>query len=135
MVAGLAVPLAVGLGSADAVAPLAGDPDDVAVPLADGPTRCAPADVMVGGAESNSVLLAGTSSANEAKISLSSGCVHSTLAVSPGTASPRGKLGIVKKAILSDGIERSDCPRFYRPVIPPSWLSIVNDLVAASRNR
>jgi hypothetical protein len=36
------------------------------------------------------VLLAGTSLRNEAKISLSSGCVHSTFAVSEGTTSERG---------------------------------------------
>src|SRR5215468_4757719 len=50
----------------------------------------------------NRALLAGTSSRNEAKIWLSPGCVHSTFAVSPGTTSPRGKFGRVKKAILSD---------------------------------
>src|SRR5487761_91505 len=82
----------------------------------------------------NSVLLAGTSLRNEAKIWLSSGCVHMTFAVSPGTTSPRGKFGMVKKAILLDGMLRSDSPRSYRPVIPPSWLSIVRDFVVASRN-
>src|SRR5262249_27598122 len=59
----------------------------------------------------NRELLAGTSSRNEAKIWLSSGCVHSTFAVSPGTTSPRGKFGRVKNAILSGGTSRSDCPR------------------------
>jgi hypothetical protein len=39
ILAGLAVPLAVGLGLADPVALLDGDPDGVAVPLADGSTR------------------------------------------------------------------------------------------------
>src|ERR1700733_2310494 len=132
---GPAVPVAVGLGFADAVGVEPDDPDGV-VPLpADGVSRCEPDDVVMGAVEPNSVLLAGTSSRNEAKISLSSGCVHSTFAVSPGTRSPRGKFGIVKKAILSAGMERSDSPRSYRPVMPPSWLSIDSDFVAASRNR
>src|SRR6185437_1795669 len=62
-------------------------------------------------AGANSVLLAGTSLRNEAKIWLASGCFHRTFAVSPGTTWPRGMFGIVKKAILLDGIPRSDCPR------------------------
>src|ERR1700733_7187959 len=61
--------------------------------------------------DANNVLLAGTSSRNEAKIWSSSGCVHRTFAVSPGTTSPRGKFGMVKKAILPDGMPRSDSPR------------------------
>jgi hypothetical protein len=55
---------------------------------------------------SNSVLLAGTSLRNEAKIALSSGCFHKTLALSP-----RGTFGIVKKAILLLGMPRRDWPR------------------------
>src|SRR5215469_1552087 len=38
----------------------------------------------------NSAGLAGTSPENDLKIAASSGCVHSTFAVSPGTTSPRG---------------------------------------------
>ena len=64
-----------------------------------------------GGVGPNSVELAGTSLENEVKISSSSGCVHSTFAVSEGTTSERGKVGTVKKAILLDGMPRSDCPR------------------------
>ena len=110
-------------------------PDGVAEPLAGDSARCEPDNVVPDADELNSALLAGTSLLNEAKIWLSSGCVHSTLAVSLGTCSLRGKFGSVKKAILSVGIERSDCPRLYRPVMTPSWLSNVRDLVAASRNR
>ena len=83
----------------------------------------------------NSEALAGTSLRNARKIWLSSGCVHRTLAVSPGTTSPRGKFGSVKKAMSFVGMARRLCPRSYRPVMPPSWLSIVSDLVAESRNR
>ena len=59
----------------------------------------------------NSELLAGTSLRNEAKIWLSSGCVHSTFAVSPGTTSPRGKFGSVKNAILLDGMAAQRLPQ------------------------
>src|ERR1700733_3039221 len=59
----------------------------------------------------NSELLAGTSWRKVAKISLSSGWVPTTFALSNGTTSERGKFGSVKKAIWLDGMPRSDCPR------------------------
>src|ERR1700727_878342 len=100
--------LDVGVGvAADPAAPMAGWAWPSGVPTAmlvgavDGfafPT------VFVCAFELNSVLLAGTSSRNDAKILLSSGCVHTTFATSPGTTSPRGKFGSVKKAILLFGL-------------------------------
>src|ERR1700733_14945185 len=101
------------VGVVDAVA--RGVPDGVALGVLDGLCTCWPSaarptampvfvPVVSGG---NRVLLAGTSLRNEAKIWLSSGCVHRTLAVLPGSSS----LGTVKKAILLDGMPRSDCPR------------------------
>jgi hypothetical protein len=62
------------------------------------------ADDAVDGWVVNKLLLAGTSSRNEAKIWLSSGSVHRTFAVSDGTTSERGYVGSVKKAILFDGM-------------------------------
>src|ERR1700759_3124492 len=82
----------------------------------------------------NSVWLAGTSSRKVWKILLSSGWVHSTLAVSAGSTSERGEVGRVKNATLLDGRLRRLEARLYRPVAPPSLVSMVRDLVAASRN-
>src|ERR1700722_11934632 len=90
----LAVPLGealtVGCAAVDepAVAELAAGLAD-AVAVAEAVTSREPAAVVdeVG---PNSVLLAGSSSRNEAKISSSSGSVHNTFAVSLGTTSPRG---------------------------------------------
>src|SRR5215469_5515609 len=109
IVPGVALALAAGLTVAlEAVGGLA-----PWLALARGAATLSPAAVLgcPAGSAANRELLAGTSSRNEAKIWLSSGCVHSTFAVSPGTTWPRGKFGRVKNAILADGTSRSDCPR------------------------
>jgi hypothetical protein len=121
--AGLAVPLALAAGVLALAEPVAAGElavaelvaaELVAAAVAEGVTSWGLSSVS--GTEApvddpNKVLLAGTSSRNEAKILLSSGCVHRTLAVSEGTTSERGMFGIVKKAILSDGMPRSDSAR------------------------
>jgi hypothetical protein len=66
----------------------------------------APADGLAAVLAANSDRLAGTSSRKDRKIWLSSGCLHSTLAVSPGTTSERGWVGSVKNATLFDGRSR-----------------------------
>src|SRR5689334_11859213 len=117
MLMGLALGLAVGAGPTAAVPLAVGVAVGVAVrvllAVLDGLSRrCPPADrpaatlVWFPAVPANSVLLAGTSSRNEAKIWPDSGCFHSTFA-----PSPRGTFGIVKNAILLDGMPRSDCPR------------------------
>lgn len=90
---GVAVGCGVGPELAEGVADAAPPGPDAVLPGVAEADPAAPDGLTDGLPEAvtaNSDWLAGTSSRNDWKIWLSSGCVHSTLAVSVGTASDRG---------------------------------------------